>query len=472
MQIICIYAGVSHNKQKLDYVVNVFGTTLSEIGVKVETIDISNLNLNYYNGTKVSIIENIFNNIKNSQGVIFATTAQRFSVNGAMQVFLDHFDYELYGNVLYEKPCISIITSSDNSEYMAGNYMNTLMGSLGAIAFNNMIIGKDYLKEIEMSIPITQMIEKYAEDFYRVIKQNRKFFVSNPFKFIDNNKTVEEKQNNYYNNKNYEDLNKEYSNIEPIRTQEGKQVRNLTGSQVANLYKKETENIYNNKISNSSIKRDTVNIDYNNVYKSGSYIQSNYFDSQYNNKPNLYSKPNDYNKDNIKNIYTNKGTQDINNTIENFNSSQQDDIDEIAMLLSEKYREESNLNQGINEFMSKRNNVYNKDISPSINSIKQRTQSLYHYFQPQLANGIDTIMQISISGRENFNGFFTIKNGECFYSEGVYPSPEVSIISDSSVWEEVLSGKSTLQRAFMLGRLKVKGNFVIISKFEQFFKII
>ena len=142
------------------------------------------------------------------------------------------------------------------------------------------------------------------------------------------------------------------------------------------------------------------------------------------------------------------------------------------MLLSEKYREESNLNQGINEFMSKRNNVYNKDISPSINSIKQRTQSLYHYFQPQLANGIDTIMQISISGRENFNGFFTIKNGECFYSEGVYPSPEVSIISDSSVWEEVLSGKSTLQRAFMLGRLKVKGNFVIISKFEQFFKII
>ena len=89
-----------------------------------------------------------------------------------------------------------------------------------------------------------------------------------------------------------------------------------------------------------------------------------------------------------------------------------------------------------------------------------------------MASGINITMQVSISGKENFNGFFSIKNRECSYTEGIYPSADVTIISDSAVWEEVLNGKCTLQKAFMLGRLKVKGNFVVISKFEQFFKII
>ena len=52
MQIICIYSGVSPFEQKLDYVFNVFKNTLNEIGVKVSTLDITKVEIGYYNGMK------------------------------------------------------------------------------------------------------------------------------------------------------------------------------------------------------------------------------------------------------------------------------------------------------------------------------------------------------------------------------------------------------------------------------------
>ena len=461
MQIICIYSGVSPFEQKLDYVFNVFKNTLNEIGVKVDVLDITKVDIAYYNGTKQPIVENIFNHMKKAQGIIFACTAQRFAINGAMQTFLEHLDYDLYKDILEDKPCMSIITSSDNSEYMAGNYMNILIGALGGINVNNMLIGKEYLTNIEISNHITEIIEKYAEDYYRMVKQNRKYFVANPYK----HNYVKKQQHNF----NFDNQN-ESLNIENITKQEDKQIRNLTGAQVANLYKKEVDNnIDRQAISN--VQKNNINEilkhyknqqtnknqqvinehPLNNNYLEQSQIYNNYSDNnQFNNN---YSDNNQFNNKNI-------------------NIDTDDDISHIAKLLGQKYEEETNVKKQLDEYTKYINQEKKVNISASLNSLKQKTQSLYHYFQPQLANGINIVMQVNISGKENFNGFFVIKNGECTYTDGIYPSPDVTIISDSVVWEEVVDGKCALQKAFMLGRLKVKGNFVVISKFEQFFKII
>ncbi len=460
MQIICIYSGVSPFEQKLDYVFNIFKNTLNEIGVNVSTLDITKVDIGYYNGTKQPIVENIFNHMKNAQGIIFATTAQRFSVNGLMHAFLEHLDDNLYKDVLKDKPCMSIITSSDNSEYMAGNYMNMLIGALGGININNMLIGKEYLTNIEISKEITETIEKYAEDFYRMLRQNRKYFIANPFKEA----YVKQKEPVVQNNVSIESLMKE-----------DKPIRNLTGEQVANLYKKEIDNVVENKPVNN-ISKNNIN-DILNQYKSQQLNNNQQANTGLNNQQfsgNL-SNIKDNNQFNNNSVNNQFGNQFNNNSVNNQfgntldQNNKTDDISHIAKLLGQKYEEEANIQRQMNEYVK-----YSSEnsISASISSLKQKTQSLYHYFQPQIASGIDITMQVSISGKENFNGFFVIKNGECSYTEGIYPSADVTIISDSAVWEEVISGKCTLQKAFMLGRLKVKGNFVIISKFEQFFKII
>ena len=484
MQIVCIYSGVSNYEHKLDYIFNIFKSTLEEIGAEVFVFDVSKLNINFFNGTKASIIETIFNNIKNANGVIFATTAQRLAPNGAMQSFIEHMDNNLYGNILKDKPCISIITSMDNSEYMAGNYMNTLVSSFSGTPINGMFIGAEYLNNIEMSVPTTQMIERYAEDFYRGVKQNRKYFIASPFKEISKSfeSNFNNKENNYNNEENKytnkeQDIfntnsNKQFTSA--MKTEDSRQIRSLTGAQVASLYQKESDNnIYsqyennmnnlneyfynqndNGQMQNTTFqnipKQDKKPINYNNIYGEQANFNANSLTQPKNYEPN-------------QNSYK----------IQEFNSVQEDDISEIAKLLSQKYKEETERNNDLNKYMnnSYRKNEYTENITPNINTLKQKTHRLYHYFQPQLANGIDITIQVLISGKENFNGYFTIKNGECSYTEGMNTTADISIISDANVWEEVLDGKSTLQKAFMLGRLKVKGNFIMVSKFEQFFKI-
>ena len=44
------------------------------------------------------------------------------------------------------------------------------------------------------------------------------------------------------------------------------------------------------------------------------------------------------------------------------------------------------------------------------------------------------------------------------------------MIVTEEVLESVLAKKITYQKAFMLGKLKVKGNFAILPKLDQIFK--
>ncbi|MDR2167058.1 MAG: SCP2 sterol-binding domain-containing protein [Clostridiales bacterium] len=46
------------------------------------------------------------------------------------------------------------------------------------------------------------------------------------------------------------------------------------------------------------------------------------------------------------------------------------------------------------------------------------------------------------------------------------------VTADSRAWNDVLSKKVTAQKAFMMGQLKVRGNFVLLTKFDQMFNTI
>lgn len=447
MEIVCIYAGISGYEQKLDYVFNVFRNTLNEIGSTVKIINIPALQLGYFDGQRQPIIEEILYNIKNEQAIIFATTAQRLSVNGAMQVFLEHLDKNLYENAFKDKPIISIITSTDGSEYTAGNYLNTLIDNLGATNINSMMIGKSYLQNIETSENTTQMIEKYAEDFYRLAKQNRKFFVSSPFSEV---KQIQTNQAPVYGSI-YSEINQpigqqptQYTPDIPMQNNDNTP-KNMSGEEIAGLYKKEVDNadfVYNKP-------------------QSTEYVSN--------------TKQNSANQ-NVASLYAKQASPNIANTTP-LNSQNSADLTDLTKILQQKYQQDETEKLELKHYMQNnmkmpQNKPKTNDVSPSTNTIKQKTQSLYHYFQPHLSEGVDVSIQVSVFGNETFEGCFVVKNGECVYTEGNNANADVTIISDASIWNDVLSSKYTLQKAFMLGRLKVKGNFVIISRFEQLFKII
>lgn len=469
MEIVCIYAGVPGYEQKLDYVFNIFRNTLNEIGSTVKIINIPALQLGYFDGQKQPIIEEILYNVKNEQAIIFATTAQRLAVNGAMQVFLEHLDKNLYSNAFKDKPVISIITSTDGSEYTAGNYLSSLVDNFGATNINSMLIGNSYLQNIESSETTIQMIEKYAEDFYRLAKQNRKFFIASPFL---ERVTPPQPQAPTYGGSIYSDVvqpmghapqtyapNQQHmNNMNPPQQEQP----NMNSEQVAGLYKKELDNanyMYNNEQPQ------------NNEYITPPVNQPRQNPPR-NNVANLYAKQAPPRQKPTPPPQVEQPKPEI--PVQPENSP---DLTNLTKLLQQRYQQDETDKLELKHYMQ--NNMKptpakpkNAEVSPSTNTLKQKTQSLYHYFQPHLSEGVDVSIQISIFGDETFNGCFVIKNAECLYTDGINPNADVSIISDANIWSDVLSSKYTLQKAFMLGRLKVKGNFVIISRFEQLFKII
>lgn len=105
-----------------------------------------------------------------------------------------------------------------------------------------------------------------------------------------------------------------------------------------------------------------------------------------------------------------------------------------------------------------------------LNTTKHMLSSLPHYFQGQYDGEFETVVQYHLTLDDPYSGYITIKDGDCEFKEGIYPGAEVELTAQEEVIKEILTKKLTAQKAFMLGQLKVRGNFMLLSKIDQLFK--
>ena len=106
-----------------------------------------------------------------------------------------------------------------------------------------------------------------------------------------------------------------------------------------------------------------------------------------------------------------------------------------------------------------------------INTTKQATMSMPHHFEPHLSRGLSAVYQFNILGVEGFDGYITIQNTDCYYTDGIAKDPDITITSDSKIWLDILNKKLTAQKAFMIGGIKVRGDFVLLTRFDSLFKL-
>lgn len=144
-------------------------------------------------------------------------------------------------------------------------------------------------------------------------------------------------------------------------------------------------------------------------------------------------------------------------------STKEQTIKEIAHLIEK----EAN---GGDEFKSMNTGIYTRP--PQIfttNSGMKRLQQIPHYFAAQYDKTIQFILKYQITDIEE-NGYIIIKDGDCNFVEEVEGVPTVEMLLTEEVLMSILSKKLTYQKAFMLGKLKVKGNFSVLPKLDQVFK--
>jgi len=371
LKYVILYAAVSGHDFGLNYTVKTLADTFDELNISTEELNIGFLDIPYFDGINSSAVENVFEKIRRSDGVIFAMTASKNAPCALMQTFIEHFDFNVYKNPFEGKNCFTVILSGDESQLKAEEYMTDIISSSSAVPAVRLSAGKSYIPLFGKDEQVKEMIEKYAEEFYRM--KNRKLFTSYASKIT-----------------------------------EAPKIKNFS-------------------------KNDAVNFNIN-----------------------------------------------------NFNEKQEEDINELTRLFSKQYKAESekrtNVNKNIIDMYennmtvpknSKRieQDMFSPKIKPSIKTCKQKTQNLHHYFQPQYAENINAVIQINISGDENFSGYVTLFNGLCSYDDGVHNAPDVVIFADTKVWNDILDAKYTVQKAFMIGQIKVKGNFMLLSHFDKAFKL-
>ena len=378
MKISILYAAMAGFDHGLSGIVKKATEVFEELGVRLNEINLSFTQIPFYDGVQSNSIEAITKELSASDGIVFATTAQLFSPCSVMQNFLEHLEHPSYSQILKEKNCMLLVVSRQSGEREALDYLARVVNYLGGYDSVRIAIGGKVQKMLSLSEKPIGVIEKQIEDFYRIVKLDRKFFLPSASSVTANQIS------------------------EPFTDEEYETILQVDKRA---------------KVSTAELQQ-RVNFD-------------------------------------------------------NFTKRQEDDINEISQLFASKYTAQA---PTVEEFIAIPRSPASSFSAPGqpivarTKSCKQMTQSLPHYFQPHLSAGYNFTVQLSISGAEIFDGFITIENNDCVYHEGITNAPDITILTDSNVWVDILRGKHTAQKAFMIGQLKVRGNFVMLSKFEQLFK--
>ncbi len=381
MKILSIYGAMPSYDFGLMKALNIVHKTLKELSVSISEVSLSYEQIPCYDGIGSNAADKIIEEIKESNGIIFATSSSLFAPSSVLQSFLEYFGDISCKDILADKNCLILIVSKNGGERSSLDYLCKIVNYFGGFDTTKICIDA---KDVENQY-FKQIIEKQVEDYFRAVSQNRRFFIPN---FLGKNITPEIEQK-----------------------------QSPTNELLATLTPEEKEILL---------------------------------------ELNTTKKP----KTTITEVYKKLD-------LESFNERQEQDINDLTELFAKKYKEPQT--QKSIEPLAQANN---KEIAliPRIKTCRQATQSLPHKFQPQLSNGLNAVFQLNITGEEIFEGFITIVNTECTYEEGQTKTPDITIMASASVWADILKGKYTTQKAFMIGQLKVRGNFMLLTKFDQLFK--
>ncbi len=441
------------SNDSLDYnlidVMRVLNTTFDELGEKLNFIKLDQKNIPpFSNNYPVSDVANIVNQLSNSDGVIFACTSYLFAPNSIMQNFLDYLSLPIYRDFLKDKNCFNIVVSNENGEVETAQYLSKIVQYFGGYAPIVTAINKQISSQFNSNKDVSTIFEKQVEDYYRILRQNRKFFVTKTsfsdflninsqsldgFSFNPNQQPMPQQamqqmpQQQVFQQQPQPYQEQGYSHQMPQEQYSG--VPNFDASQhiQEKLDVSQASSLTNRAYIPEPLQpqeNSAMDFSYIENQNDTSFLNNNEFAGQ-NNDNNYSQRNNDF----------------------NFAQNQANGFDMGA-------------SQAQTQMPS---------MAENKGSVRQLTENLVNNFKPHLSNGLVTEIQLKITGEESFDGYFQINGANCAYHDGNSNTSDVTIIATSAVWQEVLDGKITAQKGFMTGQFKVRGNFVILPRFDQLF---
>jgi len=88
-------------------------------------------------------------------------------------------------------------------------------------------------------------------------------------------------------------------------------------------------------------------------------------------------------------------------------------------------------------------------------------------FKPDKAASIDVIVQLNLTGPNGGDWIATIKNQTLQVTEGIHPSPTLTVKIADSDFMDLVSGKLSGTQAFFAGKIQFIGNFSLALKLKD-----
>ena len=148
-------------------------------------------------------------------------------------------------------------------------------------------------------------------------------------------------------------------------------------------------------------------------------------------------------------------------------STKEQTIKEITHLLKKQVSEDG----AEQPFTAMQSGIYTRPPIRAYNmhqSNVKKLQQIPHYFIAKHDKSLDMILKYTLTNLDE-EGYIIIKEGDCEYVEHTDDQTTVEFILSEATLAEIMTKKTTYQKAFMLGKLKVKGNFAVLPKLDQAF---
>ena len=104
-------------------------------------------------------------------------------------------------------------------------------------------------------------------------------------------------------------------------------------------------------------------------------------------------------------------------------------------------------------------------------TVKELIHNHEKAFLPEVAEGVEAIIQYRLTGDEGGDYIITIKDDKCKVGEGIADEPDVTLTADAHDFADVLLGRANGMQYFMLGKLKLSGDLNLAMKLTSYFKM-
>jgi putative sterol carrier protein len=99
-----------------------------------------------------------------------------------------------------------------------------------------------------------------------------------------------------------------------------------------------------------------------------------------------------------------------------------------------------------------------------IENVRDVMLSIPDHFNSEKAKGVKATIQCVFTGEQASDWVVLIENQTCLVEEGRTEKPDLTLKSDATVLTDVLRGELDPMRAFLLGKVKVTGDFSLGMK--------